>query len=414
MLSAFESLLAFRYLRSRRQEGFISVVAWFSFLGIMLGVATLIVVMSVMNGFREELLSRILGVNGHVTVYGPSFGIPNFDDLKGRLQTIEGVETVTPLIEGQVMATGGGFVQGAMVRGIRKADLEARAIFRDSIGPETLARFEGNDVVLVGAKMLEKMHLRVGDGLTLVSPKGSRTVVGMVPRTKRFEIIGTFEAGMYEYDSGTVLMPLEAAQVYFQLPEAVSAVEVRMKDPEQAMKTAPEVYRMTGGMYRVHDWQQANASFVNALQVERNVMFLILTLIIIVAAFNIISSMIMLVKDKTRDIAILRTMGASRRSLMRIFFTTGSAIGVAGTVAGFLLGVSFALNIESIRQGLQKLLGTELFSAEIYYLTQLPAVVRNEQVVAIVIMALVITFLATLYPAWRASKIEPAEALRYG
>lgn len=414
MLSTVESMLALRYLRSRRQEGFISVVAWFSFLGIMLGVATLIVVMSVMNGFREELMSRILGVNGHITVYGPSFGISKYDELSERLQKIQGVETVTSFIEGQVLATGGGFVQGAMVRGLRKSDLEARAVFRDGIDPSALAQFEGTDVVLVGRKMMEKMHLQVGDGLTLVSPKGNRTVMGVVPRTKKFTIIGSFDVGMYEYDSGTVLMPLEAAQVYFQLPESVSAIELRMTSPELAPRSTNEVIRQTGGMYRVYDWQQANASFVNALQVERNVMFLILTLIIIVAAFNIISSMIMLVKDKTRDIAILRTMGMSRGSLLRVFFATGSAIGVFGTLAGFLLGWSFASNIESIRQWLQSLIGMELFSAEIYYLTRIPAIVRNEQVLAIIIMALVITFLATLYPAWRASKVEPAEALRYG
>jgi len=414
MFSAFEWMVAMRYLRARRQEGFISVIAWFSLLGIALGVATLIIVMAVMNGFRQELLSRILGLNGHLSVYGPpSVGLTDYDALADRVIKVRGVTGVNPMIEGQVMVTARGLARGAVVRGLRPADVRARQILADNIRSGTLEAFDGDDAVLIGARLAERLGIGVGDKVTLISPKGNVTVFGTVPRMRAYSIAAIFDIGMFEYDSGFVFMPLAAAQSYFRMPDAVTTIEVFVEDPQRARRLAGGVIEAVGGSGRIHDWQLANASFFNAIQVERNVMFLILTLIILVAAFNIISSLIMLVKDKGRDIAILRTMGATRGMVLRIFFLAGASVGVIGTFAGFALGLAFAENIETIRQWIQTLTGTELFAAEIYFLSQLPAEVDAGEVVAVMAMGLGLSFLATVYPAWRAARIEPAEALRY-
>lgn len=403
-----------RYLRARRQEGFISVIAWFSLVGIALGVATLIIVMSVMNGFRQELLERILGINGHLSVYGPVVGqMTDYQPTIDKIESMDGVISVNALIEGQVMASAKGVAKGAIVRGIRAEDLEKRKIVADNIQQGALSNFKGEDVVLIGTRLAQNMGVRVGDSITLISPKGNVTAFGTVPRMRAFKIVGTFEIGMYEYDSGFVFMPLEAAQIYFRMPEAVSNLEVFVDNPQKADDIGMQVSRALGGQGSVHDWQRANASFFNAIQVERNVMFLILTLIILVAAFNIISSLIMLVKDKGRDIAILRTMGATRGMIMRIFLIAGASVGVIGTLLGFGLGLSFAANIETIRQWIEGLTGNDLFAAEIYFLSKLPAVVDPTEVTAIVLMGLGLSFLATIYPSWRAARIDPAEALRY-
>lgn len=415
MFSAFEWMMAMRYLRARRQEGFISVIAWFSLMGIGLGVATLIIVMSVMNGFREELLTRILGLNGHLSVYATTTtGLSNFDKLADTVRQTDGVVSATPLIEGQVMASSPrGISQGALVRGIRKDDLKARKVIADNIVTGSLDNFGGVDTVIIGDRLANKMRLYPGDQITLISPKGNVTAFGSVPRIRTYRIAGTFNIGMYEYDSSFIYMPLQAAQIYFKHKETVTNLEVMLDDADQVFDVKERLAASLPPTIGLHDWQQSNASFFNAIQVERNVMFLILTLIIIVAAFNIISSMIMLVKDKGRDIAILRTMGARRSSIMRIFFIAGASVGVIGTFFGFVLGLAFCLNIETIRQWIQSLTGTELFSAEIYFLSKLPAKVDTAEVITVVVMALVLTFLATLYPSWRASRLDPAEALRY-
>lgn len=413
MFSRFEWMVALRYLRARRQEGFISVIAWFSLLGIALGVATLIIVMSVMNGFRHELLNRILGLNGHLSVYANQGQLTGFDDLAKRIAKMPGVVTVTPMVEGQVMVTARGASHGAIVRGLRPEDIEKRKILATNITRGSLAEFKGQDAVLIGQRMASKLGVRVGDSVTLISPKGAVTAFGTMPRLKAYKVVGTFNIGMFEYDSGFVFMPLEAAQTYFQHKNAVTNLEVFGTNPYTAPKLATEIMVANKGEVRVHDWQRANASFFNAIQVERNVMFLILTLIIVVAAFNIISSMIMLVKDKGRDIAILRTMGATRGMIMRVFFLAGASVGTFGTLAGFAMGLSFAANIETIRQWIQGLTGTELFAAEIYFLSKLPAVVDPTEVIVVVVMGLALSFLATLYPSWRAARTDPAEALRY-
>lgn len=414
MFTYFERLLAFRYLRARRAEGFISVIAGFSLAGIALGVATLIIVMAVMNGFRAELMGRVLGINAHVTVNSYyATGITDYEAMRQKLLKVSGVKAVLPAIDGEVMVSANGANGGALVRSMRAEDMAQKKIVAEGIARGSLENFHGKDVVMLGARMAERMGLKVGDLVQLVAPKTTTTVLGAIPRIKDFEIVGLIDVGMFEYDNGTVYMPVEAAQVFFKKPDAVDGFEIFLEQPERSEEVAIAISDMLNlNDFYVRDWKQANAHFFNALAVERNVMFLILTLIILVAAFNIISGMVMLVKDKTRDIAILRTMGASRGDILRIFLMTGASIGVIGTLLGFVLGTSFALNIESLRRALEKLIGMELFSAEIYYLTRLPADVQAGDVVSVVLMSLVLSFLATLYPAWRAAKVDPAEGVR--
>ncbi|HLY47386.1 MAG TPA: lipoprotein-releasing ABC transporter permease subunit [Stellaceae bacterium] len=412
IFGAFERMVAFRYLRARRQEGFVSVIAIFSLLGIALGVATLIIVMSVMNGFRNDLVGRILGLNGHLAVYGETQHLDDFDAIAAKVREVPGVVSATPLVEGQVMATSSAGAAGALVRGIRPADLRARKLVADHIVAGSLGDF-GDDGVAIGDRLARRIGVAVGGKVTLIAPEGTDTAFGTVPRLKTYHVAALFDVGFYEYDNSFIFVPLPAAQIFFRMGNAVSDLEVFLANADDASRTGGMIAAALGRPVRIVDWQQANASLVGAVEIERNVMFLILTLIILVAAFNIVSGMIMMVKDKGRDIAILRTMGASRGMILRIFMLSGASIGILGTLAGFALGVLFTENIEAIRQFLQNVLHVKLFAAEIYFFTRIPAELDRGEVASVVLMALALSFLATLYPSWRAARLDPVEGLRY-
>jgi lipoprotein-releasing system permease protein len=409
----FEWLLSGRYLRARRREGFISVIAGFSFLGIMLGVATLIVVMAVMNGFRTELLSKILGLNGHLVVQPLESPLTDWKDVADRISQVPGIRVAAPVVDGQALGSSPFNAAGVFVRGIRASDLNNLTSIAKNITQGSIEGFDQGQGVVIGKRLAETLSLHAGDSITLVSPKGAVTPMGTTPRIKPYKIAAVFSVGMSEYDSIFVFMPLTEAQAYFNRPNDVTGIEVFTTNPDKIDAFRKAVSEAAGRPVFLVDWRQRNATFFNALQVERNVMFLILTLIVLVAALNIVSGLIMLVKDKGSDIAILRTMGASQGSIMRIFLITGAAIGVVGTLVGFLVGLLICFNIETIRQFLSWLTKTELFDPTLYFLSKLPAEIDFGETSAVVIMALTLSFLATLYPSWRAARLDPVEALRY-
>jgi len=422
----FEWMLAGRYLRARRREGFISVISLFSFLGILLGVATLIVVMAVLNGFRAELLDKILGFQGHVAVYRTDVSpITDYEDLQQRLSKIPGVIRAVPLIEGQVMASSLRNNTGALVRGISEADIaklpslnneNLRTGMNAEHIPDETPSFKGFDAsggVAIGERMAWRHQLGIGSRITIISPDGPDTVIGTAPRIRDYPVVAIFKVGMSDYDENVIYMPLPEAQDYFVTDTGVNQIEVMVDNPDEVETYLLPIMNEAGEGMAVSTWKDRNSTFFNALAVERNVMFLVLTMIILVAALNIISGLIMLVKDKGRDIAILRTMGATRGTIQRVFFLTGAAIGTAGTLGGFIVGLLICLNTERIRQFISWVSGVDPFNPELYYLAQLPARMDSWQTVLIVLMALGLSFAATLYPSWRAAKLDPVEALRY-
>jgi lipoprotein-releasing system permease protein len=411
--AAFEWLLSGRYLRARRKEGFISVIACFSFLGIMLGVATLIIVMAVMNGFRKELLDKILGLNGHLLVQPLESPLTDWKDVADRINGVNGIRLAAPVVDGQGLGSSAFGAAGIFIRGIRAGDLNNLTSIAKNIKQGTLEGFDEGQGVAIGRRLADQLSIHAGDMITLISPKGAVTPMGTTPRIKPYKVAAVFEIGMSEYDSTFVFMPLAEAQTYFNRPSDVTSIEVYTNNPDRIDEYRKLVTEAAGRPIFIVDWRQRNSTFFNALQVERNVMFLILTLIVLVAALNIVSGLIMLVKDKGSDIAILRTMGASQGSIMRIFLITGAAIGVVGTLVGFIVGLLVCFNIESIRQFISWMTSTELFSPELYFLSKLPADVDVGETSAVVIMALTLSFLATLYPSWRAARLDPVDALRY-
>jgi lipoprotein-releasing system permease protein len=409
----FEWMLSLRYLRARRKEGFISVIAGFSFLGIMLGVATLIIVMAVMNGFRKELLDKILGVNGHLLIQPLESPLTDWQQVADRVAKVEGIKLAAPIVEGQALASSPFNASGVLVRGMRASDLGKLRSIASNIKQGTLEGFDEAQGVVIGRRLADQLSLRAGDNLTLVAPRGAVTPMGTTPRIKSYKIAAVFEVGMSEYDTAFVFMPMPEAQAYFNRAGDVTAIEVYVDNPDRVDRYRKAVADGAARPIFIIDWRQRNATFFNALQVERNVMFLILTLIVLVAALNIISGLIMLVKDKGPDIAILRTMGATQGSIMRVFLITGAAIGVVGTITGFLAGTLVCLNVESIRQFISWFTNTEVFSPELYFLSKLPADMDAGETTAVLVMALTLSLLATLYPSWRAARLDPVEALRY-
>ncbi len=416
MFGAFERAVAGRYLRARRGERFVSIIAVFSLVGIALGVATLIIVMSVMGGFKVDLLNRILGFNGHLGVYGIGQPISDYEAIDARIRAIPGITVAIPVVDGQVLATPERLEDGtaAFVRGIPPDGLRALHAVSDHIRMGSLDHFEGDDAIAVGIGLAERFNLRVDDRLTLLAPQGAATAFGTIPRVRSYRIVAVFQAGMNEYDSRFVFLPLPAAQIYFQKSGMATQIEVMVNDADRVGAITSAIrHELAGLPLRIADWRQNNDSFFAAVQVEQNVMFIILTLIILVAAFNVISSLIMLVKDKTADIAVLRTIGASRGAVMRIFLMCGASVGVVGTAVGAGLGIAFCLNIERIRHVVERVTGANVFNPEVYYLTHLPARLNWAEVAQIVILALVLSLLATLYPSWRAARTDPVEALRH-
>ena len=407
--ASFEWKIAFRYLRSKKKEGFISIISLFSLLGIMLGVATLIIVLAVMNGFRSELLDKILCVYGHITIQSYSSDIAFYDQIRDDIELIDNVYSVVPTIYSQVMVSSGEQTAGSIVKAIDYNDISNIPKIDQSLDLDSYSEIEG---LLIGSGMSRNLMLGIGDALTLISPKGSQTPFGTTPRIKSYPITGIFNIGMSEYDSNFVYMPLKEAQKYFSKKDKVNTIEIFLDKPEELDPALIKIREIVDGVGYVSSWKEQNKTFFTALEVERDLMFIIVSLIVLVAGLNIISSLIMLVKDKNSDIAILRTIGASKSSIIRIFFISGSSIGVAGTALGVIIGVIFCKNIDAIRLFISKITGTELFSPEMYYLAKLPAEIDNYELLSVITMALSFSILASIYPSWKASKIDPVEVLR--
>jgi lipoprotein-releasing system permease protein len=415
--SRWERQVAGRYLRTKRQNGGVALISSISFIGITLAVAVLIIVMSVMNGFRTELLGRILGFNGHAYVGGAVLSAPDRDKVIARIRAVPGVVEAAPMIEAQAMVIGQGQIAGAIVRGMTPADLNRVKIITSNIKGGSMAGFGqgeyGGDEVLIGDRLAASMGVGPGDAITLISPTGGATAFGATPRRKVYTVGAIFSIGMSEYDQSFLYMPLEQAQLFFGREGAIDVIEVKLANPDSLATVKPLLNAAAGPDALVTDWRDRNQSFFNALQVERNVMRLILMLIVAIAAMNIISGLVMLVKNKGRDIAILRTMGAGQGAILRIFFMAGASIGAAGTLAGLVIGVLFCTYIAQIQRFVEWVTGTAVFSADVYFLAHIPARIDWPEVASVTFWALLMSVLATLPPAWRASRLDPVEGLRY-
>ena len=409
-----ERTIATRYIKSRRVEGFISVSAWFSLIGIFLGVATLIVVMSVMNGFRTELVNRILGINGHLIVYKKNgLSIENYNKIVNQISDTQNVIAVTPYLEGQALAKTKNSVSGIIIRGTKWSDLPAKKLLWKSLDKATIENFKIKQNVILGYRLAQRLNLSVGDYISLISPNVMETAIGVLPIKQNFMVGGFFDIGMYEYDNNFVFIPWEKAEKFLSIKQIAHGIEIFLQNPKTTQNVHLDLNTKLDESFTIIDWKKRNSSFMNALDVEKNVMFVILTLIILVATFNIISSMIMLVQTKKSDIALMRTMGASKYLIIRIFMLTGSIIGILGTIIGAILGIIVSINIETIRNFISTFFEKELFSPQIYFLSTLPSNINFNEVFVVMGLSVSLTLLASMFPAWKASKISPAEALRY-
>ena len=409
-----ERTIAVRYIKSRRIEGFISVSAWFSLVGIILGVATLIVVMSVMNGFRTELVDRILGINGHLIVYKKNgLSIENYNKIVNQISDTQNVIAVTPHLEAQALAKTKNTVLGVIIRGTKWSDLPAKKLLWKSLDQNTIENFKIRQNVILGYRLAQRLNVSVGDYISLISPNVMETAIGVLPIKQNFMVGGFFDIGMYEYDNNFVFIPWKKAEKFLSTKKIAHGIEIFLQNPKITQNVFSDLSSKLDKNLSIIDWKKRNSSFMNALDVEKNVMFVILTLIILVATFNIISSMIMLVQTKKSDIALMRTMGASKYLIIRIFMLTGSIIGILGTIIGAILGIVVSINIEPIRNFISTFFGQELFAPQIYFLSKLPSNINFNEVFVVMGLSITLTLLASIFPAWKASKISPAEALRY-
>lgn len=405
--------VAFRYFRAKKNEKFVSIIAGFSLLGVTIGVAALIVVMSVMNGFHTELTKNIIGLNGDIVVSPTASVIDDYQEIKTKLLKQDYVKHVTIMAHGQALALGKKNNSGALIKGIDIKDLKVKNEILKNVNFGSFNNFHSKNVIALGSQLASNLGINVGDKLKLISPNAISTAFGSIPRSKEFKVIAIFTSGMYDYDSTAILMPLEAAQNFLSLGNNINLIELNTARPDQSLLYSYKVQQLLGSDVRVTSWQILHMQFLNALAVERIAMFTILSLIITVAAFNIISSLFMLVKDKTSDIAILRTIGASTKQIMIIFICNGMFIGLLGTMLGVILGTGFSYNIQTIKTCLEKITGTKLFEAAIYFLYTLPSEVRIEDIALITSLSIILCFLATIYPSYKASKLNPVDALRY-
>ncbi len=406
-----EFIIAWRYLKTRRSEKFISITAVFSFIGVALGVATLIIVTSIMNGFQEEFSSKIVGFNGQLTCYVRDANL-DIDLVVDDLEKINDIHTAIPVVERHALSSNGKQIRGTLICGISKKSLAKYKLISNNIVAGNISNFNDENTIIIGNSLADIYNSRISQELTVLTPEMEETGFGMFPLKKTLKLIGTFQSGMHEYDSNAAIIPIEIAKKLFNVNCATNIL-VFTNRGANIDEIRVEIQKRYNSSLKVVDWLQNNSAFMNAVKVEKNVMFLILTLITLVASFNIISCMIMLVKDKERDIAILKTLGFSNYSILRIFFMIGSAIGVMGTLLGAIGGITFAVNIESIRRCLERILSTNLFSGEVYFLTQLPCLIDYSVIFFICLFALLISCLAALYPAIKASKLAPAEVLKY-
>lgn len=417
MFNAFERMVAGRYLRARKGERFVSIIAIFSLVGIALGVATLIVVTSVMSGFQQELVSRALGVSGHISIEAfAGDKIDKYEALVSQIRAVPGVVSVMPVVDGQVaINTDKAGLRGALVRGVSPDDLRALKPIADHIVAGSLDQFTGDDAIAVGLGIASSYRLKIGDRLTLISSQSSATAFGNIPRTRPYTVVAIFNAGLAEYNNGVVFMPLPMAQIFFQKQGAISGMQLTVADPDNVGALVPPLRGILGDRnVMLRDWRHQNDQLVNILQVQKDTMFIVLGMIVLVAAFNVISSLIMLVKDKTPDIAVMRTMGAGAGSIMRIFLMCGAFVGISGTAIGTALGIVVCRNIVAIQHAVEGLTGGQVFDSSVFQLTQLPSTVDWPDVLRVVGLGLTLAILATLYPSWKAARTDPVEALRNG
>ncbi len=416
MFGPFERAVAGRYLRSRRGERFVSIIAIFSLIGIALGVATLIVVSSVMSGFQAELEKRVLGANGHISIDAyAGQKIDGFEPLVTKMRAALGVVTVLPVLDGQVLLTNdAGGARGGLVRGVAQDDLRALHLISDHIVDGSLDDFKGDDAIAVGVGLAASFQLKIGSSVTLISPQGAATAFGTVPRVRAYKVVAIFDAGLSDYNSSVVFLPLPMAQIFFQMPNAVTGFQIWIADPDRVDLVMPALAKILSGRnLLVRDWRHANDTIIGVLHVQKDTMFIVLGMIVLVAAFNVISSLIMLVKDKRADIAVLRTLGASAGAILRIFLLCGAFVGVSGTVIGALLGIVICKNIVAIQHAIENLTGNRVFDSSAFLLTSLPDSIDWGDVARVVGLGLGLSLLATLYPSWRAARTDPVEALRH-